>query len=32
MSRIGKMPVAVPAGVDVLVKEDQITVRVLAVN
>jgi large subunit ribosomal protein L6 len=27
MSRIGKMPVAVPAGVDVLVKEDQITVK-----
>ncbi len=27
MSRIGKMPVAVPAGVDVLVKDDQITVK-----
>lgn len=27
MSRIGKMPVAVPAGVDVSVKEDQITVK-----
>lgn len=27
MSRIGKMPVAVPAGVDVLVKEDRITVK-----
>ena len=27
MSRIGKMPVTVPAGVDVLVKEDQITIK-----
>jgi large subunit ribosomal protein L6 len=27
MSRIGKMPVAVPAGVDVSVKDDQITVK-----
>ena len=27
MSRIGKMPVAVPAGVDVLVKADQISVK-----
>ena len=27
MSRIGKMPVAVPAGVDVLVKDDQISVK-----
>ena len=27
MSRIGKMPVAVPAGVDVLVKDDKITVK-----
>ena len=27
MSRIGKMPVAVPAGVDVLVKDDQIIVK-----
>jgi len=27
MSRIGKMPVAVPAGVDVSVKEDQISVK-----
>ncbi len=27
MSRIGKMPVAVPAGVDVLLKDDQISVK-----
>ncbi|MHB8950475.1 MAG: 50S ribosomal protein L6 [Rhodoferax sp.] len=27
MSRIGKMPVAIPAGVDVLVKADQISVK-----
>jgi large subunit ribosomal protein L6 len=27
MSRIGKMPVAVPAGVDVSIKEDQISVK-----
>ena len=27
MSRVGKMPVAVPAGVDVSVKEDQISVK-----
>ncbi len=27
MSRIGKMPVAVPAGVDVSLKEDQISVK-----
>ena len=27
MSRIGKMPVAVPAGVDVSIKDDQITVK-----
>ena len=27
MSRIGKMPVAIPAGVDVLIKEDQISVK-----
>jgi large subunit ribosomal protein L6 len=27
MSRIGKMPVAVPAGVDVAVKQDQISVK-----
>ena len=27
MSRIGKMPVAIPAGVDVLIKQDQISVK-----
>ena len=27
MSRVGKMPVAVPAGVDVSIKEDQISVK-----
>ena len=27
MSRVGKMPVAVPAGVDVAIKEDQISVK-----
>jgi len=27
MSRVGKMPVAVPAGVDVSIKEDQITIK-----
>ena len=27
MSRVGKMPVAIPAGVDVSVKEDQISVK-----
>lgn len=27
MSRVGKMPVAVPAGVDVSIKQDQITVK-----
>ena len=27
MSRVGKMPVAVPAGVDVTIKEDQISVK-----
>jgi large subunit ribosomal protein L6 len=27
MSRIGKMPVAVPAGVDVSIKEDQISIK-----
>ena len=27
MSRIGKMPIAVPKGVDVSVKEDQISVK-----
>ncbi|MFL6694099.1 MAG: 50S ribosomal protein L6, partial [Ramlibacter sp.] len=27
MSRIGKMPVAVPQGVDVQVKDDQISVK-----
>jgi large subunit ribosomal protein L6 len=27
MSRIGKMPVAIPAGVDVSIKEDQISVK-----
>ena len=27
MSRIGKMPVAVPQGVDVQIKEDQISVK-----
>ena len=27
MSRIGKMPVAIPAGVDVSVKDDQISVK-----
>ena len=27
MSRIGKMPVSVPAGVDVSVKDDQISVK-----
>jgi large subunit ribosomal protein L6 len=27
MSRVGKMPVTVPAGVDVSIKEDQITVK-----
>jgi len=27
MSRVGKMPVAVPAGVDVMVKQDQISVK-----
>jgi len=27
MSRIGKMPVAVPAGVDVAIKADQIHVK-----
>jgi large subunit ribosomal protein L6 len=27
MSRIGKMPVTVPAGVDVSIKEDQISVK-----
>jgi large subunit ribosomal protein L6 len=27
MSRIGKMPVAVPAGVDVMVKDDQVSVK-----
>jgi len=27
MSRIGKMPIAIPAGVDVSVKEDQISVK-----
>jgi len=27
MSRIGKMPVAIPAGVEVLVKDDQISVK-----
>ncbi len=27
MSRIGKMPVAIPAGVDVTIKEDQISVK-----
>jgi large subunit ribosomal protein L6 len=27
MSRVGKMPVTVPAGVDVSIKEDQISVK-----
>ena len=27
MSRVGKMPVAVPQGVDVAIKEDQISVK-----
>ena len=27
MSRVGKMPVAIPAGVDVSIKEDQISVK-----
>ncbi|MBU1358255.1 MAG: 50S ribosomal protein L6 [Gammaproteobacteria bacterium] len=27
MSRVGKMPIAIPAGVDVAVKEDQISVK-----
>ena len=27
MSRVGKMPVAVPQGVDVSIKEDQISVK-----
>ena len=27
MSRIGKMPVAVPQGVDVQIKDDQISVK-----
>ena len=27
MSRVGKMPVAIPAGVDVSIKEDQINVK-----
>ena len=27
MSRVGKMPVSIPAGVDVVVKEDQISVK-----
>jgi len=27
MSRVGKMPVTIPAGVDVLIKEDQISVK-----
>jgi large subunit ribosomal protein L6 len=27
MSRIGKMPVAVPAGVDVMIKDDQISIK-----
>ncbi|MBC7706285.1 MAG: 50S ribosomal protein L6, partial [Rhodoferax sp.] len=27
MSRIGKMPVTVPAGVDVSIKDDQISVK-----
>ena len=27
MSRVGKMPVAVPAGVDVSIKEDQISIK-----
>ena len=27
MSRIGKMPITVPAGVDVSVKQDQISVK-----
>ena len=27
MSRVGKMPVAIPSGVDVSVKEDQISVK-----
>ncbi|MEZ5719815.1 MAG: 50S ribosomal protein L6, partial [Burkholderiaceae bacterium] len=27
MSRVGKMPVAIPAGVDVSIKDDQISVK-----
>ena len=27
MSRVGKMPVTIPAGVDVSIKEDQISVK-----
>ena len=27
MSRVGKMPVSVPAGVDVVIKQDQINVK-----
>ena len=27
MSRVGKMPIAIPAGVDVAIKEDQISVK-----
>ena len=27
MSRVGKMPVTIPAGVDVSVKDDQISVK-----
>ena len=27
MSRVGKMPVSIPAGVDVAIKQDQINVK-----
>lgn len=27
MSRVGKMPITIPAGVDVSIKEDQISVK-----
>ncbi len=30
MSRVGKSPVSIPAGVDVSIKDDQISVKVLA--
>lgn len=32
MSRVGKMPVTIPAGVDVSIKEDQISVSELAAH